>query len=266
MVQLLSPFKVSQACRNKFCENIIDTSAPTIDFYLLVILSTLIVALGLLADNVILVIGGMLVTPLLSPIMAIALGIVINEHQVILRSIKIFISSTIAAVLVGVVVGFVTSTKLATVGLIEIMQPSLLTILVAIVAGLAASYTWVKPELNVNLAGIAITVTVIPPLTAIGLAFANGEWVIFRDTLNVFFLNIFGIILASLVVFSLMDFYKARNKVIIEVKKEERQQEKKKKEEKKDKLEVEKEKVEVEKEKLKKEKEKIEKVKERLND
>jgi len=265
MMQSISPFKVSQACRNKFCENIIDTSAPTIDFYILVVLSTLIVALGILADNVILVIGGMLVTPLLSPIMAIALGIVINEHQVILRSIRIFFSSTIAAVAVASIIGFLTSTNLETISLIKIMQPSLLTILVAIVAGLAASYTWVKPELNVNFAGIAITVTVIPPLTAVGLALANGEWEILRNTLNVFFLNIGGIILASLVVFSLMDFYKSRNKIITAVKEEKKEIEKKKKEVKKEKLDIEKEKMEEEKKKIKAEKEKIEKEKEKIN-
>jgi len=49
-------FKVKQADRHNFCVNVIESSSPRADFYFLVILSTLIVALGLLADNLILVI------------------------------------------------------------------------------------------------------------------------------------------------------------------------------------------------------------------
>lgn len=221
-------FKVSQADRNKFCTNIIDSSAPRADFYFLVILSTLIVALGLLADNVVLVIGGMLVTPLLSPVLAVALGVVISDHKVIVRSVRIFLTAFMFAFFVALITGFISAMPVGEMQLIKIMRPSLLTLLIAVIAGLAASYTWAKPELNANLPGIAVTVTLIPPLTAIGLLAANGEWALFRNALNVLLLNIFGIISASLLVFSLMDFYKAKKKVIEEVKEEEKEIEKEK--------------------------------------
>ncbi len=231
-MELSNLFKISQACRNKFCSNIIDSSAPTADFYFLVILSTLIVALGLLADSVILVIGGMLVTPLLSPILAISLGIVINDHKVIVRSVRIFLSSLLFAFIITFIVGLISATPVSQLLLIKIMQPSLFTLLIAFIAGIAASYTWVKPELNETLPGIAVTVTLIPPVTAIGLTVANGEWSMFRNVLNVLLINIFGIIVASLIVFTLMDFYKAKEKVIAEVNKEEKKikKEKEKKE------------------------------------
>jgi len=221
-------FKVSQADRYKFCSLLIDSSSPRVDFYFLVILSTLIVALGLMADNVMLVIGGMLVTPLLSPVLAIALGIVINDHKVIIRSIKIFIISFAFAFVVAFITGTFGLIDVSEVSLIRIMQPSLFTFFVAVVAGLAASYTWVKPNLNSTLPGIAITVTLIPPLTAIGLAVVDMDWVVFINVLKVLLLNLFGIIMASLVVFSLMDFYKAKHKVVEEVKEEEKEMKKEK--------------------------------------
>ena len=216
-------FKVSQADRHKFCSHLIETSAPRTDFYFLVILSTLIVALGLLADNLILVIGGMLVTPLLSPILAISLGILINDHKVIMRSVKIFSLSFVFAFIVALILGWFSSTQVSEISIIEMMEPSLLAFFIAVVAGLAASYTWVKPNLNATLPGIAITVTLIPPLTAIGLAVADTDWYIFSNVLKVLLLNIFGIIVASLVVFALMDFYKAKQKVVQEVKDEEKE-------------------------------------------
>src|SRR3989339_621797 len=212
-MSLLEPFKISQACRNKFCSHIIDSSAPRIDFYFLIILSSSIVSLGLLIDNVIL---------------AISLGMVISDHRVLIRSVKVFLLATIYSFLVALIIGFVAPRNLNEIGLIDIMKPSLFGLLVAIIAGLAASYTWVKPELTVNLAGIAVTVTLLPPLVATGLTIANGEWLLFRNTLNTFILNVFGIIVASLVVFSLMDFYKAKKMVIAEVKEEEKEFKKKK--------------------------------------
>ncbi len=222
-MSLSNLFKVSQTDRNKFSTCIIDSSAPNADFYFLVILSTLIVTLGLLNDNVILVIGGMLVTPLLSPILAISLGIVISNPKVIKRSIRIFLASFVLASLVAFLLGVFVVVDIRDINLINRMQPSLLIFFVAIIAGLAASYTWVKPNLNNTLPGVAITVTLIPPLTTVGLSLAKTEWTVFRNAFSVLVLNIVGIILASIFVFSLMDFYKAKKTIIAEVKEEEKE-------------------------------------------
>ncbi len=222
-------FWVSQSDKNQFCAHLIETSAPRADFYFLVILSTLITALGLLANNVILVIGGMMVAPLLSPILALALGIVINDSKVILRSVKILSFSFVFAFLVAFIVGIFTLSNITETDLIKIMQPNLFVVFVAIVAGLAASYTWVKIGLNATLAGVAVTVTLIPPLAAIGLAVSKGEWILAGNVFKVFLLNVFGIIVASLIVFSLMDFYKCKKRLVEEVKEEEREIAKEKK-------------------------------------
>ena len=217
-----SLFKVSQKDRNTFCTRIIDASAPSTDYYFLVVLSTLIVAFGLLADNVILVIGGMLVTPMLSPILAISLGVVIREKRVLIRSIRIFSFSVLNALIISYIVGYFSYAQIAQSSIIWLLEPSLLTVLVALTAGVAASYTWVKPDLNATLPGIAVTVTIIPPLTAISLAAANGEWLIFKNVLSVFLLNVAGIIVSSLVVLALMKFYKAKKQAIEEIKEEEK--------------------------------------------
>lgn len=217
-------FEISQADRHKFCEHIIDTSTPNAEFSFLVILSTLIVALGLVKDYVILVIGGMLVTPLLSPILAISLGIIIRDFKVIARSVKVFLTAFVLAFLVAYLTGLLFEFNIEDIQLIKIMEPSLYTMLVALVAGMAASYAWAKPDLiNSALPGVAITVTLIPPLTAIGLSLASENLVIFRTVLSTLVLNVFGIILASIVIFSLMHFYKAKRKLVAEVKDEEKE-------------------------------------------
>ncbi len=237
MIDFSDLFSIKQGDRNKFCSKIIETSAPHGDFYFLVMLSSLVVALGLLANNIILVIGGMVIAPILSPILALALGLVINEPKVILRSLKIFFFTFIFVFTLTGVVGIFASTSIKDLELIQIMKPSMFNFFVSLVAGLAASYTWAKPRLDETLPGIAITVTLIPPLSAVGLAFSSGEFWLAGEAFKTFLLNTMGIVSASLVTFSLMDFYKAKKKLVEEVKEEEKIIEKNKKEKQKEKEE-----------------------------
>jgi uncharacterized membrane protein len=95
------------------------------------------------------------------------------------------------------------------------------TLLIPIAAGAAASFTWAKKDLISSLSGVAVTVTLLPPLAAMGLALSVGEELIFKDALAVYGLNVLGIIIGSLTIFLLLGFYKSAKKVIQEVKKEE---------------------------------------------
>lgn len=216
-------FNVDKSQRNAFCDTIIQSSAPRFDFYLLVVLSTIIVSFGIILDNIVLVIGGMLVTPLLSPILAISLGVVIFNFKVFKRSVKIFIYSAISSMSVAFLVGHFNDFDMASITLLNKMHVSYAAFLIAFIAGLAASYTWVKPDLNSILPGIAITVTLIPPLTASGLALTLNNLDYFYRYLMVTGINVLGILLASTLVFTSLQFYKSRKKLIGAVNDEEKQ-------------------------------------------
>lgn len=216
-------FKISQGDRNNFCEQVIDSSAPKFDFYFMVVLSTLIVALGLVSNNLVLVIGGMLVTPLLSPILAISLGLIIRNAKVLVRSVRIFVLSFILAIIVAYITGLSIHFDIYSIDLIYIMEPNLYAIVLAIVAGLAASFAWVKPNLNNTLPGIAITVTLIPPLTAIGLALAVQDFDVLKDVSLVLILNVLGILIGGTTMLVLMEFYRSKRKILAELKEEEKE-------------------------------------------
>jgi len=215
-------FKISQSDRKAFCETIIDSSAPNADFYLLVVLSALIVSFGLAKDNVVLLIGGMLVAPILSSILAISLGIIILNLRVVFRSIRILLTSISLSILVAFLVGLM-NVETQSISLMKYMEASFTTFVVALIAGIAASYTWAKPNLNSTLPGIAITVTLIPPIAAIGLALANVNYPLAGIAAESLLLNILGITISSLIVFLFMQFYKAKRKIIHEMNEEERE-------------------------------------------
>jgi uncharacterized hydrophobic protein (TIGR00271 family) len=215
-------FQISSGDRDKFCDNIIESSAPRGDFYFLVVLSALIVSFGVMTDNIVLVIGGMLVTPLLSPIMAIALGITILEPKVILRSLWVFFTASLMAAAVSATVGMISEAELASITVISKMKPDIIVFIIAATAGVAASYTWAKPNLNSTLPGIGITVTLIPPLTVFGFSIAKGDFLFLSNSFYSFLLNVCGIILSSIIVFFFLGFYSTKKKVVAEVKQEEK--------------------------------------------
>lgn len=214
--------KTSKEERDEFCSSIISSSSPSFGFYLLLLLSTFIVTFGLIKDNVILLIGGMMVAPLLSPILSVSLALTILNFKVFLRSLVVFFLSAITSLIVAALIGLTTEISLQTISAISLMsQFDFATLLIPVAAGAAASFTWAKKDLASSLSGVAVTVTLLPPLAAMGLAISSGEEIIFRDALVVYGLNVSGIIIGSLAIFILLGFYKSAKKVIKEVKKEE---------------------------------------------
>jgi len=215
-------FAANKTERDEFCEAIINSSSLRTGFYLLLILSTFIVTVGLLKNSLILTIGGMLVAPLLSPLLSISLSITILNLRVFWRSLRIFLISALISLLVSYLLGSIADFSITEIELINLMKVVDLTaFLIPLAAGAAASFAWAKKDLNSSLPGVAITVTLLPPLTVMGLALAVENFIIFREALSVYFLNVSGIIIGSLIIFLLMGFYKSAKKIIEQVKQEE---------------------------------------------
>jgi len=215
-------FAIAQADRKKFVTQIVESSAPSFNFYFLVFLSSLIVAFGLARDNFILLIGGMLVTPLLSPLMAVSLGFLTRSWKVIMRSTRVFIMASFLTILTSAILGLILSVHLPEIKLVSLILVDWPAFFVALVAGVAASYNWAKPELKNNLTGVAVTVTLIPPLSALGLALSKSNMVLVSFFAKSLMINILGILVGSLIIFWLLKFSKAKNKIIAEIKEEEK--------------------------------------------
>ncbi|HZJ41633.1 MAG TPA: TIGR00341 family protein [Patescibacteria group bacterium] len=211
-------FSASKEERDTLCTSIINSSSPRTGFYLLLILSTFIVAVGLINNNMILVIGGMMVAPLLSPVLSISLAITIFNLKVFIRSILVFLISTLATLLVSMFIGLVSVFSIKDIEMLNLMNLfNITTFLIPIAAGAAASFTWAKKELSSSLTGVAVTVALLPPLVTMGLALAVKNYNIFLDSLNIYFLNVAGIVIGSLIIFLLMGFYKSSKTVVEQV-------------------------------------------------
>ena len=213
---------------------LIEHSSLTKDFYLMLILSSIFVSMGLLINNIVIVIGGMLISPFLSPLLRLSLAVVISDKNIIKTSIENTLRAAGVVLATSLVSSFLVPKKNVDWELINRIFESanLFYVYIAIAAGVAAAYAWARPNLSDSFPGIAISVTLIPPLALIGIGFAFIDVSLIFAGVRSSLINILGILLSTTFVFSLLGFYRTRNHFQKEVKEEENKKKDEKGEEK----------------------------------
>lgn len=188
---------------------LVENGTPDFDYFYLIGLSTLMATLGLLLDSSSIVIGSMLIAPLMYPILGVALGLVMMGDNVsllqralltLIKSLGIGLGlSALAAFFFGNPETYASAEVLART------VPSHLHFLVALIAGAAVSYMLARPEWGDALPGVAIAVALVPPLATIGVGIAAWNAMIIKGASMILFLNLFGIIAVTVIVFLLMN-------------------------------------------------------------
>ena len=149
------------------------------NFIVLSVLSSTIAALGLLLDSAPAVIGAMLLGPFITPLLAmggaLVQGVATRLWRAALMTIVGVLTSVAAAAIVGWVVGPGLRTEDLTGQLLALTRPGLLDLAIAFAAGIAAGFATLRTEAGGALSGVAVSVTIEPPLAAIGLFFAAGN-------------------------------------------------------------------------------------------
>ncbi len=174
-------------------------------FFVLIVLSTLLAALGLVANSVAVIIGAMLVAPLMTPIMAAAASLVLTDIRRLITSVLVIAAGTAAAIGTGVFVtwlGLGTFTSAASLPseILGRTQPSLLDLGVAVAAGLAGGYVLTHPRASSSLPGVAIAVALVPPLATVGILLQIGETSLARGAFLLFSTNLVAIVLSAIIV------------------------------------------------------------------
>jgi len=210
-------------------EKLIVSSAPRQEFFFMMGLSVLMATFGLLLNSTAVIIGSMLIAPLLYPLLGFSLGIVTTDLRLIAKSFLTIIQSVVMGVVLSALVTFLFSIRS-----IDLTQEILMraasvpayVFLAAIVAGLAGSYAFIRPHLNDSLPGVAISVALIPPISVVGIGIALLDFEMIQQSLMLLFVNIFGVVFASTIVFYMMKLNVEKKKVIKAVDKEEKAAEK----------------------------------------
>lgn len=223
-MSIFSRFRsISDTDKSKAVEKLISDSTPDFDFFLFITLSILMATFGLLLNSSAIIIGSMLIAPILYPMLSLSLGIVMSDYKVIYRSLYTVTKSFGIGILAAFIATlfFVPLDMEPTTELLLRIEPSILYFMVALIAGIAVSFSIVKPKLSATLSGIAVSVAIIPPVAALGIGLAQFDWVIVSGSFVLLFINVIGIIFASTVSFSLMNLYVEKKVADVAVEREE---------------------------------------------
>ncbi|MEW5988882.1 MAG: DUF389 domain-containing protein [Chloroflexota bacterium] len=181
-------------------------SQPTLDFFVLIVLSAAIAALGLLLNSAAVIIGAMLVAPLMSPIIGVGMAIVLGEASFLRQSLTTALRGMTLAILVGLLSGLARPGQPLTAELLGRVQPSLLDLGVALFSGLAAAYALCRSEAAAALPGVAIAAALVPPLATVGISWATGYTRQGLGALLLFTTNFVAISSAAALVFLSLGF------------------------------------------------------------
>ena len=143
-------------------------------FLLLITLSSAIATLGLLQSSAAVVIGAMLVSPLLGPIMGVGFGLATLESNLIKRSLVTMAAGMGVAIIVAMLIIWMSPIQDVTPELRARTQPTLLDLGVAVVGGIAGVYAIMR-KLSGVMVGVAIATALVPPLSTIGFGLATGR-------------------------------------------------------------------------------------------
>ncbi len=169
-------------------------------FVILIILSAIVSAIGLLEDNVAVIIGAMVIAPLLGPNIAFALGTTLGDSALIIKSAKVITAGIALAVGVAYAIGYVWPDLLYSDEVLARTDVTFSGTAIALASGAAGALSLLTSVSGV-LVGVMVAVALMPPATTIGLMLSAGDTQAAFGALLLLAMNIACINLSAKLVF-----------------------------------------------------------------
>jgi len=191
------PMRVS---RQELYSEIFDNSKLSTVFLVMVLLSTVVASVGLLRDNVAVIIGAMVIAPLLGPNVALSLATTLGDNELGRNAVKTNLGGIVLSFSIAVVIGYFT--------LVDPEQPEIMSrtivsytdIIIALASGVAGAlaYTTGAPS---TLIGVMVAVALVPPLVTSGMLLGSGYIFKAMDAFLLVVINMICINLAGVMTF-----------------------------------------------------------------
>lgn len=180
--------------------------APTryVRWIALMAFASVIASIGVVVESTAVVIGAMLIAPLMTPLMGLAMSVPMGWPRRLRRSGGIALSGIALAIGVGALVGGIVPRGADVTSNTEILarvSPTLVDMGIAVAAGAAGAYALARRDVSDSLPGVAVAIALVPPLTVVGLSWQQGAWSAGNGALLLFTTNALAIILAGGAVF-----------------------------------------------------------------
>ncbi|CAN5528708.1 TIGR00341 family protein [soil metagenome] len=171
----------------------------------ILIFAVFIASLGLNVNSTAVIIGAMLISPLMGPIMGIGLGMGINDTSLIKKSAYNYFIATFAALITSTIFFFISPLNAAHSEILARTSPSIYDVLIALFGGLAGIIATSSKQKGNVIPGVAIATALMPPLCTAGYGLANLE---FNYFIGAFYLYIINTVFIALSTFLIVRFLK----------------------------------------------------------
>ncbi len=173
----------------------------------ILVFSIFVASIGLNVSSTAVVIGAMLISPLMGPIVGVGLSVAINDGDMMKRSFLNLAVMIILSVLTATLYFSISPLNKATPELIARTYPTILDVLVAIFGGLALIVAKTKSGTIASVIfGVAIATALMPPLCTVGYGLSQGNLEYASGAAYLFFINAVFIALATFLVAKLLRF------------------------------------------------------------
>jgi uncharacterized hydrophobic protein (TIGR00271 family) len=183
-----------------------ENARPTSSYLVLMFLSTFIATLGLFSNSSPVVIGAMILAPLMSPIISLAMGVLRQDNRLIRTSLKSIGFGMLVGYFCAILITLMTPLTASNAQILSRIRPNLLDLWIAVGSGIAGAYAHAKKEIAKTLAGVAIAVALVPPLAVSGIGVGWMNWNVFSGALLLLMTNLAGIVFAAAFTFLLLGF------------------------------------------------------------
>ncbi len=180
-----------------------DASQKRSAFWVLLALAAIIASAGVFSDSTATVIGAMIVAPLMTPILGTALALVLARKGAMIRSLAYVVGGALLVIAVGFAfgsidpVGLVSETNTQVIGR---TNPSLIDLIAALATGTVGAFALVRADVSDTLPGVAIAISLVPPLAVVGLLLEAGRFAEASGAFLLFGTNVTAIIATGTVV------------------------------------------------------------------
>ncbi|MGD1952738.1 MAG: DUF389 domain-containing protein [Leptolyngbyaceae cyanobacterium] len=185
----------------KLRASLLEDSQLTLNFLVLLVGSCLIATLGLIINSTAVIIGAMIIAPLMMPLRGFAFAAIEGDRNLLAISTTSIAIGTLTGIGISCLTGLVLGIPEFGSEVLARTQPTLIDLVIALVAGAISSYAKIRPELGDALPGTAIAVALMPPLCVVGLTLSQGQWVYSSGAFLLYLTNLLGISLACTIVY-----------------------------------------------------------------
>jgi uncharacterized hydrophobic protein (TIGR00271 family) len=165
------------------------------NFCFMIVVAGGIATIGLLLNSPAVIIGAMLISPLMGPIVGSGMAIATLDFDLARKSLRALALGTAAAVAFTSLIVLLSPVKELTTELLARTRPNLFDLVVAILSGAAGGYALIRGR-GGAIVGVAIATALMPPLATIGYGLVTERWSVARGALLLFFTNMAAISLS----------------------------------------------------------------------